>query len=139
MQSTTPLLLIHTECDRTLPINSFSSLSFFHPSCFPLQKLTALREEVNAANARADAAENEVKRLQDEHIVKDHEITSLKNRLILRENELEKAELKFSEAKVNLDEGESTKTVGEGLARKVGLLEAELDTAERNLRETTEK
>ncbi|KAF9207999.1 hypothetical protein BGZ49_010030, partial [Haplosporangium sp. Z 27] len=102
------------------------------------EKLAALREEVNIATARADTAEAEVKRLQDEQIQKDHEITSLKNKLQLTEAELEKAENKMVEAKLNLDEGETTKTVGEGLARKVSLLEAELDTAERDLRDTAE-
>ncbi|KAI1321174.1 hypothetical protein EDD11_007740 [Mortierella claussenii] len=103
------------------------------------EKLSALRDEVNVATARADTAELEVKRLNDEQIQKDHEITSLKNKLQLVEAELDKAENRMAEAKLNLDEGETTKTVGEGLARKVSLLETELDSAERNLRETTEK
>ncbi|KAG0279999.1 hypothetical protein BGZ95_011585 [Linnemannia exigua] len=103
------------------------------------EKLASLREEVNAADARASAAEAAVKTLQDEQTQKDHEITSLKNKLILVEGDLEKAENRMAEAKLNLDEGETSKTVGEGLARKVSLLEAELDSAERNLRETTEK
>ncbi|KAF9931865.1 hypothetical protein FBU30_009445 [Linnemannia zychae] len=103
------------------------------------EKLAALREDVNAADARATEAEAKVKVLQDEQIQKDHEITSLKNKLLLVEAELEKAETRIAEAKLNLDEGENSKTVGEGLARKVSLLETELDSAERNLRETTEK
>ncbi|KAF8949327.1 hypothetical protein BGZ47_006864 [Haplosporangium gracile] len=103
------------------------------------EKLAALREEVNAADARALEADSRAKVLQDEQIQKDHEITSLKNKLKLVEDDLEKAENRIAEAKLNLDEGETSKTVGEGLARKVSLLEAELDAAERNLRETTEK
>ncbi|GJJ79095.1 tropomyosin, fungi type [Entomortierella parvispora] len=103
------------------------------------EKLAALRVEVDNATARADKAESEVKVLQDEQIQKDHEITSLKNRLTRAEEDLEKAENRIAEAKLNLDEGETTKTVGEGLARKVSLLETELDAAERNLRDTTEK
>lgn len=103
------------------------------------QKLAALREEVNAAEVRALEAEAKAKLLQDEQIQKDHEITSLKNKLTLVENDLEKAENRIAEAKLNLDEGETSKTVGETLARKVSLLESELDNAERNLRETTEK
>ncbi|KAG9326213.1 hypothetical protein KVV02_001097 [Mortierella alpina] len=102
-------------------------------------KLASLREEVNAANAKADEAEAKVKELQEDQTKKDHEITSLKNKLTLVEADLEKAENTIAEAKLNLDEGETTKTVGEGLARKVSLLETELDSAETNLRETTEK
>ncbi|KAF8929499.1 actin lateral binding protein [Dissophora ornata] len=103
------------------------------------EKLSALRDEVNAATARAETSEGEVKRLADEQLQRDHEITSLKNKISFYEAELEKADNKMAEAKLNLDEGETTKTVGEGLARKVSLLENELDSAERNLRETTEK
>ncbi|KAF9146511.1 hypothetical protein BGX30_014576 [Mortierella sp. GBA39] len=103
------------------------------------EKLAALREEVNAADARALEAESKAKLLSDEQIQKDHEITSLKNKLNLVESDLEKAENRIAEAKLNLDEGETSKTVGETLARKVSLLESELDNAERNLRETTEK
>ncbi|KAG9068005.1 hypothetical protein KI688_011596 [Linnemannia hyalina] len=103
------------------------------------EKLAALREEVNAADARALEAETKAKLLSDEQIQKDHEITSLKNKLNLVESDLEKAENRIAEAKLNLDEGETSKTVGETLARKVSLLESELDNAERNLRETTEK
>ncbi|KAG0292242.1 hypothetical protein BGZ98_002669 [Dissophora globulifera] len=102
------------------------------------EKLAALRDVVNAATLRCES-EAEVKRLKDDNLNKEHEITSLRNKLTFTETELEKAESKMAEAKLNLDEGETTKTVGEGLARKVSLLETELDSAERNLRETTEK
>ncbi|KAG0216504.1 hypothetical protein BGX28_000018 [Mortierella sp. GBA30] len=103
------------------------------------EKIASLREDVNAADAKAEAAEAEVKRLQEEQIQKDHEITSLKNKLQLIEADLEKAENKVAETKLNLDEGEATKTVGEGLIRKVALLETKLDSTETDLRETTEK
>ncbi|KAF9955502.1 hypothetical protein BGZ72_003668 [Mortierella alpina] len=103
------------------------------------EKLAGVRAELDAAIARTDVAEAEVKRLQDDNTQKDHEITSLKNKLVLAEEHLSKAEERIAENKLNLDEGETTKTVGEGLMRKVSLLETELDAAERNLRETTEK
>ncbi|KAG0248465.1 hypothetical protein BG011_010239, partial [Mortierella polycephala] len=47
------------------------------------EKLATLREEVNVATTRADNAELEVKRLQDEQTQKDHETTSLRNKLQL--------------------------------------------------------
>lgn len=89
--------------------------------------------------ARADAADTEVKKLTEELSQRDHEIVSLKARLQRAEEDLEKADVRMAAAKVDLDEGENTKTVGETLLRKVTLLESELDSAESNLRDTTEK
>lgn len=103
------------------------------------QKLNALRVEVDTHMTRADAADTEVKKLTEELTLRDHEILSLKNRLQRAEEDLEKADVRMAAAKVDLDEGENTKTVGETLMRKVSLLETELDSAESNLRETTEK
>jgi tropomyosin len=88
---------------------------------------------------RGDAAEAKVKALAQDHIQRDYEIQSLKNKLQRAEGDLEKAEDRITQTKSALDEGESTKTVGEGLMRKISLLESELDNAERNLRETTDK
>jgi tropomyosin len=45
----------------------------------------------------------------------------------------------LAEAKASLSDAESGKTTNEGLMRKVQLLEDELDTAEKNLKETVEK
>ncbi|KAF9967112.1 hypothetical protein BGZ70_000087 [Mortierella alpina] len=115
------------------------------------EKLASLREEVNAANAKADEAELKVKELQEDQTKKDHEITSLKNKLTLVEADLEKAENTIVEAKLNLDEGETTKTVGrtEGLRqmdikaehfeRKVQQLESQRDAYETKIVELTEK
>lgn len=108
-------------------------------SLSPSQKLNTLRGEVDVAVARADAADTEVKKLTEELSQRDHEIVSLKARLQRAEEDLEKADVRMAAAKVDLDEGENTKTVGETLMRKVSLLETELDSAESNLRETTEK
>lgn len=40
---------------------------------------------------------------------------------------------------MNKDEEESSKSTADSLTRKISLLEEELDVAEKNLRETTEK
>jgi len=57
----------------------------------------------------------------------------------LVESDLEKAEGKLSDHKMNKDEEESSKSTADSLTRKISLLEEELDVAEKNLRETTEK
>ncbi|KAH9989879.1 tropomyosin, partial [Russula vinacea] len=74
-----------------------------------------------------------------ELLQKEQEITSLNHRLNVYEQDLDKSESKLAEAKASLSDAESGKTTNEGLMRKVQLLEDELDTAEKNLKETVEK
>lgn len=55
------------------------------------------------------------------------------------EADLEKSETKLSEAKAAAGEEETNRSANENLNRKIALLESELDTAEKNLRDTTDK
>lgn len=57
----------------------------------------------------------------------------------MAETELEKLEGKLHEHKAVREEHESTASNSESLQRKIALLESELDTAEKNLKETTDK
>ena len=57
----------------------------------------------------------------------------------MAEAELEKVETSFAEAKRLNVEGEQSKTNNDNLIRKIQLLEEELDSAEKNAKETTEK
>lgn len=70
---------------------------------------------------------------------KDQEITSLQHKLSLMENDLEKAEGKLQDHKATKEEHDNSQVNVDGLSRKIAMLEEELDTAEKNLRETTEK
>nr|XP_019048003.1 actin lateral binding protein [Kwoniella bestiolae CBS 10118]OCF26933.1 actin lateral binding protein [Kwoniella bestiolae CBS 10118] len=70
---------------------------------------------------------------------RDQEIASLQHKLSLAESEVEKSENQIKDLKSASEEGETHKTTGENLARKVQLLEEELDKAEKDLKETTEK
>jgi tropomyosin len=63
----------------------------------------------------------------------------LNHRLATVEADLEKAESKLGEAKVAKEEGAAHRDTNESLLRKISLLESELDVAEKNLRETTDK
>ncbi|KAK3815367.1 MAG: hypothetical protein J3Q66DRAFT_208380 [Benniella sp.] len=72
------------------------------------EKLAALGDEVNAAKARRDRAEAEVKKRQDDLIAKNEEITSLKNWIAELEAEL----ANVSKAKLAVEKGETSKTVG---------------------------
>lgn len=53
---------------------------------------------MEAANARADEAEAKVKKLEEEHIQKEHETSSLESRVTLLQEQLDKAESDFKEA-----------------------------------------
>jgi tropomyosin len=70
---------------------------------------------------------------------RDQEIASLQHKLQLAESEVEQSENKIKQLKSASEEGETHRTTGENLARKVQLLEEELDKAEKDLKETTEK
>lgn len=111
------------------------------PSAPPaaLQKLNSLRVEADAAIERAEEAESKNKRLEQDSLQKEQEITSLQHKLSLMETELEKAEGKLQDHKVNAEEQDSSKSNVDNLSRKITMLEDELDATEKNLRETTEK
>ncbi|KAJ7509666.1 tropomyosin [Mycena galericulata] len=103
------------------------------------EKMTQLRVEVDAANARADEAEVKNKKYEQTLLEKDHEITSLQVKLENLDHDLAKAESVIAESKADREAGETNKTANEGLVRKIQLLEEELDAAEKNVKETVEK
>ena len=103
------------------------------------QRLQTLRQEADAAVERAEAAEAKNKKLEQLLLEKEQEISSLQHRLQVTEGDLEKAETKLNDLKASQAEGESSKSANEGLQRKIQLLEEELDTADKNLKEAVEK
>nr|XP_019009775.1 actin lateral binding protein [Kwoniella pini CBS 10737]OCF48556.1 actin lateral binding protein [Kwoniella pini CBS 10737] len=70
---------------------------------------------------------------------REQENSSLQHKLSLAEADVEKYEDQIKNLKNASEEGETHKTTGENLARKVQLLEEELDKAEKDLKDTTEK
>jgi tropomyosin len=103
------------------------------------KRLAQLRVEADNAVARAEEAEAKNKKFEQLLLEKDQELTSSNHRLSVTEAELEKAEAKLAEAKNAQNENESSKTASEGLVRKIQLLEEELDSAEKNLKDTVER
>ncbi len=103
------------------------------------QKLNTLRVEADAAVERAEKAEAENKKLQQLLLEREQDIKSLTHQLDTAQADADKLEAKLAESKIAQQEGEYTKNTSEGLVRKVQLLEEELDTAEKNLKETTER
>lgn len=72
-------------------------------------------------------------------MTKEQEIASLQHKMANVEADLEKAEQKILDAKSAKDDEETSKSVNDNLNRKIALLESELDNAEKQLRETTDK
>ncbi|KAF8518012.1 tropomyosin [Hysterangium stoloniferum] len=103
------------------------------------QKLESLRAEADANVERAEAAEELNKKLKQELLEKENDITSLNHKLNVALGDLEKAEEKLGEAKLAREEGDASKTTNDNLQRKIQLLEEELDNAEKNVKETVEK
>ena len=64
---------------------------------------------------------------------------SLQHKLSVMDADLEKAEARLAEAKAAQQEGDQSKTISEGLQRKIQLLEEELDAADKNLKDAMEK
>ncbi|KAG0282083.1 hypothetical protein BGZ96_000851 [Linnemannia gamsii] len=103
------------------------------------EKIALVRGELDLKLAKAETAEMEVKRLTDENNARDQEIASLLTKIGYTEDKILECEGRIDDAKSGLDAGETAKVTGEGLSRKVALLETELEVAERNLGEATEK
>ena len=101
--------------------------------------MNQLRAEADNAIARAEEAEAKNKKLEQEILTKDQDIQSLNHRLTIAETKLDEADGKLTDAKHVRDEHETSKTTNEGLQRKIQLLEEELDSAEKNLKETVER
>ncbi|KAL7009829.1 tropomyosin-2 [Cystobasidiomycetes sp. EMM_F5] len=102
-------------------------------------RLAALRVEADTNATRAEEAEAKVKKLDHDILTKDQEIQSLQHKLSVAEADLEKLESSLKEHKSAKEEAGQHRDTNESLTRKISLLEEELDTAEKNLRETTDK
>ena len=105
----------------------------------PFQKLNNLRLEADAAIERAEASEAKNKKLEQQLLEKEQEITSLTHRLAVADEQLEKVETTLAAAKAENVDNVGSKTTSEGLQRKIQLLEEELDAAEKNAKDTVEK
>ncbi|CAO1631346.1 unnamed protein product [Parajaminaea phylloscopi] len=103
------------------------------------EKLNSLRQEADAALERAEDAEAKNKRLEHELLQKEQEIASLSHKNDLLEQNLDKADAKLTEHKSAAEAHAGSQDTADTLQRKIALLEEELDNAEKNLRETTEK
>jgi tropomyosin len=104
-----------------------------------LQKLNQLRTEADAATDRAEEAEARNKKLEQQLLEREQEISSLTHRLSLAGADNDKYEDQLKDLKRQVASSDSAGHTNEGLTRKVQLLEEELDASEKNLKETVEK
>jgi len=101
--------------------------------------MNSLRAEADSAVTRAETAETKIKQIEHQLLEKDQTITSLNVQIARLEGEVQSTEEKLILAKSAQEDGEHSKTTNDSLARKIVLLEEELDAAEKNVKETTEK
>ena len=104
-----------------------------------IQRMQQLRTEADVATDRAETAEAKIKKLEQLLLEKEQEVTSLTHKLEVTNTELDAAEAKLADAKTAKEDSEQSKSTNEALLRKIQLLEEELDAAEKNAKETTEK
>ncbi|KAI7854324.1 hypothetical protein BDC45DRAFT_482946 [Circinella umbellata] len=70
------------------------------------ERLLWLRSEAEKANTTADELEQKVKDLQSEQIAKNHDLSSIKNRVKMLEEQLEKTEQKLKETSAKFNESD---------------------------------
>jgi tropomyosin, fungi type len=103
------------------------------------QKMNSLRIEADENAAKAEELKEKVKKLEQDNLQKEQEITSLNHRNSLLESEVEKLETGIKEAKALASESSGHSTQNEALTRKLQVLEEEAEQADKTLRETNEK
>ncbi|KAJ2582123.1 tropomyosin-2 [Coemansia sp. RSA 1836] len=103
-----------------------------------LREIQALRAETEAANDRADAAEDALKKLDNQQTEREQEFISLQNRIALLEAEADRRDNQLSEAKQIQKDSEASLNQSDVLAKKVNTLEDKLEITETQLRDALE-
>lgn len=103
------------------------------------EKLNTLRIEAETATARAIDAEQQCKKLQEALQCKENEILSWQNKATLLTQELERAEERIVQVKVQRQENDAAQSQSESFTRKIALLENDLEVAQRNYKDCSEK
>lgn len=98
-----------------------------------------LRVEKEETAAKFDELTSTVKRLEQENLSKDQEISSLTTKNSRLEADVEKLDEDLTKFKKEALDGAQHGTTSENLQRKVQVLEEEAETTEKQLREVTEK
>lgn len=101
--------------------------------------MNSLRLEADEASAKVEELQAKVKSLEQDALSKEQEITSLQHKNNLLESDVEKLEKVIEDFKKSVEEGQQHGTQNETLTRRLQLLEAEAEEADKTLREANEK
>ncbi|KAJ1647547.1 tropomyosin-2 [Coemansia asiatica] len=93
--------------------------------------------ETEAANDRADAAEQALKQLLAQQTEREQELISLQNRVQLLQEEADKREAQLDEAKQIQKDNAATLNQSDVVLRKANNLEEKIEALETELREAT--
>ncbi|KAJ2855360.1 tropomyosin-2, partial [Coemansia erecta] len=100
-------------------------------------KIALCRAETEAANDRADAAEQALKQLLAQQTEREQELISLQNRVQLLQEEADKREAQLDEAKQIQKDNAATLNQSDVVLRKANNLEEKIEALETELREAT--
>ncbi|KAJ2888846.1 tropomyosin-2 [Coemansia asiatica] len=101
------------------------------------EKIALCRAETEAANDRADAAEQALKQLLAQQTEREQELISLQNRVQLLQEEADKREAQLDEAKQIQKDNAATLNQSDVVLRKANNLEEKIEALETELREAT--
>ncbi|KAK6538206.1 hypothetical protein TWF694_011087 [Orbilia ellipsospora] len=103
------------------------------------EKISSLQADKEKNEVKIDELEKEIKRLEQELSTKESDVTSWTHKNTQLEADVEKLETALAEAKKINTEGANQGVITEGLTRKLAVLEEEIDSTEKQLKETVEK
>ena len=101
--------------------------------------MEALRVDAEESAAKAEEFKSEVKKLEEDNLRKEQEITSLSHKNQVLEAEVEKLEALVKTYKDEANAGNQAGTQAESLQRKIQVLEEEAEASDRTVRELNEK
>ncbi|KAJ1502043.1 hypothetical protein HMI54_009384 [Coelomomyces lativittatus] len=103
------------------------------------EKVNALRTEADDANRRAEDAEMHLKKSKELLAMKENEVNTLNNKIALLQLDLERAEKRIDQVKVQNQVESDTKNSMDTFSRKCTLLEEKLSSVEINLKTALER
>ncbi|KAK9718197.1 tropomyosin-2, variant 2 [Basidiobolus ranarum] len=103
------------------------------------ERINTLRAEADAASARAEQAEAQLKKLIETQLDREQETLSFQKKIQLLEEQLEKAEQKLVESKASNEETQDHRSLNDNLGKKLSMVEEKLEETENKLKETIER
>ncbi|KAL2916428.1 tropomyosin-2 [Polyrhizophydium stewartii] len=102
-------------------------------------KLEKLRVESDSNLSRAEKAEAEVKELKNELAKRETDVHNHLNKIQLLQMDLERAEKRADDNKLEKSKSDKDETLNEALQRKIQMLEQQLDAKEHDRKEAVDR